>query len=291
MVRPPRRRARAVLTRAALLALALCAGAAPAVAAPSWEVTLALRVVPSNGGAVTIRVALPPSDATQRLGAVAVAGRGLKAEIVRDAAEPHVLLKGRLKGPRRIAVTYQVSRQLDAAPLPRIAPLEVPPAALLPYLTPSPLFQSRSILVRDFLETNVSPLLDAPGPADLVRSVLQVTRARLVHARDGRSLTLDVIRSGRGKRIGIERVFTTFMRAARVPARFVEGLDLRSTTRRKRVFWTDVWARERWWPVSASAGWVGRQPRAWIALAYDGQRVVRVEGPATVAYSVQVSPR
>lgn len=294
MGRPPGRRARAVLTRrrvAAAVCAALLGAAAPAAAAVRWDVTMALRLTPANGGAVSVRVALPPSDARQRLDAVKVVGRGLKAEIVRDGSEPHVRLTGRLTSPRRIAVSYEVTRVTGSAPLPPIVPIEAPPAALRPYLTPSPLFQSRSLLVRDFLETHVSPLLDAPGSPDLARSVLQVTRERLTLTPDGRSLTLDVLRSGRGKRIGIERAFTTFLRCAGVPARFVEGLDLTSTTRRKRVFWTEAWAQDAWWPISASAGWVGRQPRAWIALARDGQRVLRVDGPASVTYTVQAVSR
>jgi len=292
MVRSPRRRAPALLSvLAAAGALALVARAASAAPPLRWEVTVALRLTPTNGAPVTVRLALPPSDATQQLGEVTVTARGLEAEVVRDGGEPHVLLRGKLKGPRRVAVTYGVERQRSLDAMPVIEPLEAPPPALLPFLTPSPLFQSRSILVREFLETNVSPLLDAPGPHDLVRSVFQVTRERLAWAKDGKTLTLDVIRSGRGKRIGIERAFTTFLRCARVPARFVEGIDVQSKTRRKRVFWTEVWAQDRWWPLSASSGWVGRAPRSWIALTRDGQRVLRSDGSATVTHTIQATPR
>jgi hypothetical protein len=267
-------------------------GARAVFAAPTaWDVTVALRVTPANGGAVSVRVALPPTDARQRLGDVSVQTRGLKAEVVRDGAEPHVMLRGKLKSPRRVAVSYAVEQLRPNETLPTVVPLEAPPADLLPFLTPSPLFQSRSILVRDFLETHVSPLLDAPGPPDLVRSIMQVTRERLPWAKDGKTLTLDVIRSGRGKRIGIERAFTTFLRCARIPARFVEGIDLRSKSSRKRAFWTEAWAQNAWWPMSASSGWVGRVPRGWIALARDGERVLRVEGTATVTYAVQSTPR
>lgn len=264
---------------------------APSVFAAEWDVTVALRVKPTNGGAVSVRVALPPSDARQRLGEVSVQTRGLKAEVVRDGPAPHVMLRGKLKGPRRVAVSYAVEQLRPNEAPPPITPIEAPPAELLPFLTPSPLFQSRSILVRDFLETNVSPLLGAPGTPDLVRSIMEVTRERLPWARDGKTLTLDVIRSGRGKRIGIERVFTTFLRCARIPARFVEGLDLRSTTARKRVFWTEAWAQDAWWPMSASAGWIGKVPRGWIALTRDGERVLYVDGAATVSYSVQAARR
>ncbi|MEO8605490.1 MAG: transglutaminase domain-containing protein [bacterium] len=298
MDRSPRRGARALLSAALLFAalatVARAAGAAPrprATAPTSWEVTIALRLTPTNGEPVSVRLALPPSDATQQLGEVTVTARGLKAEVVRDGDEPHVLLRGTLKGPRRVAVTYGIAHRRTLEAMPVVDPIEAPPPPLLPFLTPSPLFQSRSILVREFLETQVSPLLDAPGPHDLLRSIQQVTRDRLVWAKDGKSLTLDVIRSGRGKRIGIERAFTTFLRCARIPARFVEGIDLESKTRRKRAFWSEVWAQNRWWPISASSGWVGRPPRGWVALTRDGQRVLRTDGSATVTYSVEAVPR
>lgn len=269
----------------------LLAAALPARAASdsAWDVTVAFRLSGSSGTAISLRVALPPSDEAQTLGAVEVTARGLTATVTRDGDEPHVLLRGKLKGARRVAIRYRVQRQRLGGSLPAIAPLEAPPPALLPYLTPSPIFQSRSILVRDFLETSVGPMLDAPGAPDLVRTLHQVTRERFEWASDGKTLTLDVLRSGRGKRIGIERLFTTFLRCAHVPARFVEGLNLASTTRHKRVFWTEVWGQNRWWPVSASSGWMGRLPKAYVELTRDGQRAIQIKG-ATATYTVQARP-
>lgn len=287
MVRSPAGRARALLTA---LALALLAAPARAATATEWEVTVALRLSAGTGAPVGLRIALPPSDETQTLGAVEVLARGLTATVEHDGDEPHVTLRGKLKGARRVAVRYTVHRERSLGTMPVIAPLEAPPPALLPFLMPSPIFQSRSILVRDFLETTVGPLLDAPGQPDLVRLLHQVTRERFPWAGDGKTLTLDVIRSGRGKRIGIERVFTTFLRCAHVPARFVEGLNLASTTHRKRVFWTEVWGQNRWWPISASSGWIGRLPKSYIALTRDGQRAIQVEGPITVTYAIQARP-
>lgn len=288
MVRSSAAGARALL----IAALALLAG--PATAAPPapshWAVTVALRLDGGNGSTVRARIALPPNDELQELGDVTVQARGLKATVVRDGDEPHVELRGKLKGARRVAVTYTVQRQRATGTLPAIVPLEAPPPALLPYLMPSPIFQSRSILVRDFLETNAAPVLAAPGAPDLLRVLHQVTRERLTWAGDGKTLTLDVIRSGRGKRIGIERVFTTFLRCAHIPARFVEGINLNSTTQRKRVFWTEVWGQNRWWPVSASSGWIGRLPRAYIALTRDGVRAVQIDAPVTASYAIQARP-
>jgi Transglutaminase-like superfamily len=286
MVRSSRRRSRALLIGAALALLSAPAGA---VTPTDWEVTIALRLT-GTGAPVGVRIALPPNDELQELGDVQVQARGLTATVVRDGDEPHVELHGKLKGTRRVAVTYGVHRERATLALPVIVPLEAPPPALLQYLMPSPTFQSRSILVRDFLETNVAPLLTTPGAPDLVRTLHQVTREHFTWAGDGKTLTLDVIRSGRGKRIGIERVFTTFLRCAHIPARFVEGLNLASSTHRKRVFWTEVWGQNRWWPLSASSGWVGRLPRAYIALTRDGQRALQIEGASESTYAIQARP-
>lgn len=250
---------------------------------------MAVRLSGGTGAPATVRLALPPSDEAQRLGAVRVTSRGLRETVVRDGDTPHVLLRGALKGARRVAVRFEVERSPWPSGLPLIPPLEAPPPALLPFLVPTPILQSRSILVRDFLETHVSPVLDEPG-ASLVRAIYRVTRERLVRRSDGRTLPLDVIRSGGGRRIGIERAFTTFLRCAQVPARFVEGIRLGSSTRRKRIFWTEAWGQNRWWPISASSGWLTRRPADVIALVRDGQRVLTVDGPLTATYSVQVRP-
>ena len=292
MGRTPAHRTRVVLSAAgALLLLGAAPGAVCAVTTPSrWDVTFAVRISDGSGAPMSVRLALPADTDTQRIGEVEVTARGLDASIVRDGPEPHVLLRGKLKGSRRVAVRYSVHRRRQLAAVPAVQPLPIPPAELVPFVSPSPLFQSRSILVRDFLESNVSPLLGSAGNVDLMRAILQVTRERITWDRGGKSLTLDVLRSGKGKRIGIERVFTTFLRCAHIPARFVEGINLNSKTQRKRVFWTEVWAQGQWYPVSASHGWIGREPKSYVALTRDGARVLTVEGPVDATYSVQAVP-
>jgi Transglutaminase-like superfamily len=293
MERAPAHRLRALLS-GALSAAALLpstAAVAAATATPSrWEVTIAIRISGGTGAPMAVQLALPADTPTQQVSDVDVTARGLEVEVVREGPEPHVVMRGKLKGARRVAVRYTVHRKRQLAAVPAVQPLPAPPPDLVPFVSPSPIFQSRSILVRDFLESNVSPLLGPPNSADLMRAIFQVTRERLTWDRAGKSFTLDVIRSGKGKRLGIERAFTTFLRCARIPARLVEGVNLNSTTQRKRVFWTEVWALDRWWPVSATQGWVGREPKSYVALTRDGRRVVAVEGPIEAKYSVQAVP-
>jgi transglutaminase-like putative cysteine protease len=292
MERSPARRARAVLsaTGTAVLLLLAPARAAAVTTASRWDVTVAVHITGGTGAPMHVRLALPADTEAQQIGALEVAARGLEATVVRDPLQPYVEVRGELNGARRIAVRYAVYRTRELLPVPAVQPVLAPPPELVAFLSPSPLFQSRSILVRDFLESHVSPLLGTAGNTDLMRAIFQVTRERLTWDRAGKTLTLDVLRSGKGKRIGIERVFTTCLRCAHIPARLVEGMNLNSTTRRKRVFWTEVWAQNRWWPVSASRGWVGREPQSYVALTRDGQRVLAVDGPVTATYSVQSVP-
>ena len=141
--------------------------------------------------------------------------------------------------------------------------------------------------MREFLDTNVAPTL-ARTRTDMMRAIFAVTRAQIEHDARGKTLVLDAIRRRRARNIGIERAFATFLRCARIPARFVEGVDLKLSTRHKRVFWTEVWTQDRWWPVSASAGWIGRLPTSWVAVARDGKRIVQVDAGAKASYAVQV---
>jgi hypothetical protein len=276
-----------------LLALCLAAIVTPTPRRPAfaagivqWEITLAVRMVPTGKDPVSIRIALPPDNARQRVTSVDVSPRGLEVTDKRQGEHPYVLLRGKLTRPRRAAVTYRVATEAEREAVPPIGPLAKVDQDLIPYLAPSPLFQSRSLLVREFLEAHVTPTLHN-GSTDIMQPILAATRREIEHRRDGKSLALDVIRRRQGKRIGIERAFTTFLRCAGIPARLVEGINLKSTTSRKRVFWTEVWSQGRWWPVSASEGWVGRLPSRYLAIAGDGTRVLGVQGPVKTTYRVQ----
>ncbi len=276
--------------RALLTGLAVALAACPALAAPGrWQVTVALRLSSASGAPFSLRLALPPNGDGQRLGPVEVTARGLASEVLVNRDDPQVRVSGKLKGARRVAVRFAVQRHRSAASLPAIAPPDPPRPELAPYLAPSPLFQTRSLLVRDFLATNVSPLLDAPDP-DLVRAIHRAVEEHLEIVPGGKTLGLDILRAGGGRRIGIERAFTTLLRAAGVPARFVEGLNLDSATRHKRVFWTEVWDGEGWGSISASGDWSGRPPKHYIVLTRNGRRVLTVEGGVTATYVVTVRP-
>lgn len=281
--------ARTLRLTAAILLLAAVAphrSAAQEPAAETWEVTFALRVVDATGAPFSLRVALPVDSAHQRVTDVRLAPRDLAARVVPDEPAPHALFQGAFTGARRLAVTWRVRAEPFASRFPRALPVDEPEPSLLPYLAPAPLFQSRSLLVRDFLETHVSPIVAQPN-RELLRALHDVTRRELRHRVDGKSLVLDVLRTRQGKRIGIERAFTTFLRCARIPARFVEGIHLGSSTRRKRSFWTEVWAQDRWWVISASHRPGGRRLAPHIALARDGARVVQADGPVEVSYTVE----
>lgn len=254
-------------------------------ASEKWDVTVAVRISDGRGKPVEVHVALPHDTRAQRTSNVVVEDRGLKTQIV-QGEQPEVVLSGVIRKSRRVAVSYTVALNEVRYTVPIIEPPDDPPLDLYPELSPAPLFPSRSILVREFLEENVAPEL-AEGNRGVMRAIYRTTRHRLEHRRSGKSLPLDVLRRGYGQRIGIERVFTTFLRCARIPARFVEGINLESTTKRKRVFWTETWSKSKWWPVSASRGWIGKRPPTYVALAYDGLRAVRLEGEASVSYTVQ----
>lgn len=264
-----------------LIALLLCGPAT----ADEWDVTFAVRVGDAGGKPVEVRIALPPETPSQRVRDVRVEDRGLKTQII-QGEQPEVVVTGAFRKARRIAVTYTVAVTGADATVPAIEPPQDPPLDLYVELSPAPLFPSRSILVREFLEEHAAPLL-VDGDRDVMRAIYNVSRTRLQYKSDGKSLPLDVVRRGQGQRIGIERVFTTFLRCARIPARFIEGIKLDSRTKKKRVFWSEAWADSEWWPISASRGWVGKRPATFVALTHDGRRAVRMEGDGTLSYTVQ----
>jgi len=260
------------------VAAALVAGPARGAERQRWDVTFAIRVGAVKPSPLAMRLALPVRDHGQTTTDVVVTARGLLAEVQDGPPAPHVLFGGKLDGARRVAVAYRVTTERQSEPRAvTVEPVDTPDAALLPYLAATPTFQARSIIVREFLETYVSPLLAGEQPPDLLRAIFTATREQIEQATDGKTLVLDVVRRRRAQRLGIERAFVTFLRCAGVPARLVEGVNLASTTRQKRVFWTEVWTGDRWAAASASRDWIGRLPPSWVALSRDGLRVLEVE--------------
>lgn len=278
-------RIRSLALIACLTVLPVAGGAAPGDGERRWEVTFAIRLPGDSGRRVSARLALPRPGFERTVDGVEVTGRGLDSEVTLEGGDPHVLLRGTPKTARRVAVRYELtSRRLVLTP-PAVIPLDFPPPELLPYLAPSRVFQSRSLLVREFLETRVAPALDAPN-GGLLRPIYEQTRAALRWQARGKTLPLEVIRRGGGQRLGIERSFVTLLRCARIPARLAEGIDLEGKTRQKRVFWTEAWSDGRWWPVSASRGWFGRMPASYVPLTVDGNPVLSTDPPGDVAYQV-----
>lgn len=271
-----------------LLGLGAASFAATAVAQPPrrYELTFAVRIADAAGKPVEVHLALPPETPHQRVVDITTNARGLTADVVRGD-EPEVVFRGRVGENRRVSVTaiVDVDRRDDALPA-SVQPVQEPPIETLAALRPAPLLPSRSILVREFLETHAAPRLRAGDGTDMLRAIYGSVRDELTYKPDGKSLALDVLRRGDGKRIGLERVFTASLRSAGIPAHLVEGIDPQSTTRRKRRFWTEVWAEGQWYPVSASYGWLAKPPRRQIALTFDGRRVLSSLGAGTATYGV-----
>lgn len=271
----------------ALMLIALITTGAGAQEPEEWAVTIAVRLTDSDGKEATIHVALPSDDLYQQIDALDVNARGMAADIVKGD-HPEVIFRGPISNGKRVSVSYRVRLVRSERTPPPLKPPEDPPLAVVGALSPAPLFPSRSILVREFLEHNVAPQVRAN--TELIAAIYNALRTHLERRRDGKSLALDVLRSGEGKRIGLERCFTTLLRCAHFPARFVEGIKLDSSTHRKRVFWTEVWSQGEWWPISASGGWKGHYPASYLAVARDGRRVVRLEGEGNVSYHVETTP-
>ena len=263
--------------------------AAPAAADDSaWYVTIAVHVDEAGGKPVELHVAVPADDPRQTISEIEVKARGLTSDVI-DGAEPEVVFRGRVEDSKRVAVSFRVDRVPWSTALPPIDPVVDPPREALEALRPASLYPARSILVREFLEENVAPRL-AGEDVDVLRAIYDVIREELPYDRKGKSLPLDVLRRGHGLRIGRERVFTACLRSAGIPARFVEGIALSSSTKRKRRFWNEVWAEGTWHPVSLSGGWRGKIPSDYVAVAADGRRVVRSLGAGVFTYHVVVRP-
>jgi len=251
-------------------------------------VRLSVRVV-GNGGDARIELPLVRSDEHQTLLAEKLLPRGFEVEEVeRDGNRLAILTHPALDGARRITYEFTVAvrgTREAVAPAPVTSAEPTPEDA--PWVRPTRHLQSTSPLIREKIVRFATPRL-AAGETDAIRLAWDLTKT-YEHRPNGSKSVLKATRTGHAADRGLDRLFATFLRTSGVPARPVQGVDLRRKGRRFTT-WVEVKSGGRWVPMSVPRDHWGELPARYVKLTHgDRPLIARNENVERVTFRWRVT--
>jgi hypothetical protein len=251
-----------------------------------WEVQLDVAIR-GTGEAGSVRVALPGDGPSQRIFGERFSSNGLRLEVRTDDAGRREAI---WSGP--IDDVDQVSHRFNVQVFSVDPPRGVTPGhersgetratqPLVDALEPAPAFPVDAPEVSSLLDELDLALEQEAG--DRVRTLFAFARHEVSESPSGSDDALLALAQRTGSPHGRERLLVTLLRAAKVPARIVRGLELRESAPGPLV-WSEVWMDGRWVPVSAGRGFFGALPDDVVRVATGDQPLVEGVGTRAVGF-------
>jgi len=248
-------------------------------------VRLTVRVT-GNGEDAYLELPLPQSDDHQTIVEEKLLSRGFHVEEeLRDGNRLAILTYPRLQGPKRITYEFRVQT--------RSTKVEVPPAPVAtgepseedwPWLRPTKQIQSSSPLIREKLITYATPRLEA-GERDAIRIAWDLAATGYNRKPNGSRTVLKATRVGHASDIGLDRLFTTFLRTSGVPARPVIGVQVGKLKNRKHLArWVEVKSGGDWLPMSVPRDEYGRLRARYVKLAHGDRPFIVRRGVESLSF-------
>lgn len=239
-----------------------------------WQVQLQITVR-GLGDDASVRAAIPVSDARQRVFGERFTSDRLSLAIREGAEGRTAVWRGWMEDTRRVLYDFQVQLFERDTTIPPPPHPEPGPTLRAEYVRPSAGVPSSAGEIRALLgEIGLPERADTGGRIRTIFAFVMHEIEAGESAGDDAILTL-AQRSGSEK--GRERLLVTLLRGCGIPARLVQGLELRDGTARRRL-WTEAWVGGRWVPMSATAGFFERIPPDTLALRRDDGPIVEGVG-------------
>ena len=227
----------------------------------AWQLSMQAEVQADKNG-IQIEIGLPFSSPHQRIVSELISSGGLDFDLIRNR-------------PNRIGIWSAV--EVGGAFITyRATILESPDR---PVVKETPLLESYPPTVRaedqTLAESLASRWRDLPPPARFVALSTAVASDWRITFRDKRDLRawLSV-----EKKYGKVTAFIVLLRAAGLPARAVEGLQLVGSVRTKPLSWVEVWTGKEWKRLVLVAGVIDPKSTSLLPLATGLPAVVQSAG-------------
>jgi transglutaminase-like putative cysteine protease len=252
-----------------------------------WQVQLEISAR-GAGRRGSLRAWLPSPERVQRIFGEQFETGDLRFSIREETSGRQAIWSGRMSDVKRVSYAFRVQVFPARIEIPPDASKQAPPKELAStYTRRDPGLPVDHEAIQTVLET-----LDLGSGDDLA------ARARTIYSFVVHEVTLSpsaaddaliALADRRGNRHGKERLLCTLLRAAKVPARIVQGLELLSGDALPRR-WVEIWLGGHWIPASAGDDFFGRMPPDRLLLGRGDAPLVEATGVEAVSHSFHAIP-
>ena len=253
-----------------------------------WQVQLEITAR-GAGRRGSLRAWLPSPEPMQRVFGEQFETSDLRFSIREEPSGRQAIWSGRLESVKRVSYTFRV----------QVFPSHIG----IPTGDKSKEAPSKEILAK-YTKREPGLPVDAPEIAALLERLDvsaeddRAARARTLYAFVVHEVTLSpsaaddaliALVDRRGNRQGKERLLATLLRAAGVPARIVQGLELLAGDARPRR-WVEMWIGGRWVPISGGDDFFGKMPPNRLVLGRGDAPLIEATGVEAVSHSFHALP-
>lgn len=252
-----------------------------------WQVQLEISVR-GSGRRGSVQAWLPSPERVQRIFGEQFETGDLRFSIREEPSGRQAIWAGRLSDVKRVSYTFRVQVFPSRVEIPSEPSKKPPSKELIEKYTR----QEPGLPVDDETIASLLEALDLGGEDDLAaraRTVFSFVVHEVTLATTAADDALIALADRRANRRGKERLLCTMLRAAGVPARMVQGLELHSGDALPRR-WVEIWIGGRWIPSSAGDDFFGRMPPDRLLLGRGDAPLVQATGVEAVSHSFHALP-
>ena len=227
-----------------------------------WRVELEITLR-GEGDRGSVRAPLPSSGPGQSVFDERTASEGLLFTIRTEDGQRVGVWSGRLSGVVRVVHGFRVQTSAVRVALPLQLPEEPPHELVASYTAATTELPVHSAEIQ--AEIARLPLASPRDPVARVRTLFALVSEEIGSAETGSDDAILTLAAREGSPRGRTLLFVTLLRAAGIPARVVQGLQLRNQTA-DPTQWAEARIGDVWVPLSPAHGFFAERPEGLVAL-------------------------
>jgi hypothetical protein len=245
-----------------------------------WRVELEITLR-GEGQRGSVRAPLPSSGPGQSVFDERTASEGLLFTIRTEDGQRIGVWSGRISGVVRVVHGFRVQTSAVRVPLPMQLPPEPPRELLATYTAATTELPVHAAEIQ--AEIARLPLASPRDPVARLRTLFTLVSEEIGSAATGSDDAVLTLAAREGSARGRTLLFTTLLRAAGIPARVVQGLELRGSNA-VPTEWSEAWIDERWVPSSPVDGFFAERPEGLVALHTGEGAGIEATGSEAVSW-------